>query len=281
MLTAVGLRALFKAIGVDLPSSGSVVATRTIVVSLLVGVLVTMLSTLVPALRATRVVPVEALREGAVMHPHGPSRKVTALAVVLTAIGVGLMCVGLFVADGESAALSAMGGGAAATFLGVALLSPYLVRPLASLVGRPLERMTGITGRLARRNTTRLPGRTAATAAALMIGVALVTFASIFAAGARETINRAVDQNLTAAAGRAERRRLLGLPARRPCAVSRNGRRSRRPARSASPRPRSTASTGTRRSPASTPGSSPSSTSSTSRRAATPPSPRSRAGARR
>ena len=202
--------------------------------SLLVGVLVTMLSTLVPALRATRVVPVEALREGAVMHPHGPSRKVTALAVVLTAIGVGLMCVGLFVADGESAALSAMGGGAAATFLGVALLSPYLVRPLASLVGRPLERMTGITGRLARRNTTRLPGRTAATAAALMIGVALVTFASIFAAGARETINRAVDQNLTAAARRAERRRLLGLPARRPCAVSRNGRRSRRPARSAS-----------------------------------------------
>jgi putative ABC transport system permease protein len=198
VLTAVGLRGLFKAIGVDLPSSGSVVATRTIVVSLVVGVLVTMLSTLVPALRATRVVPVEALREGAVMHPHGPSRKVTALAVVLTAIGVGLMCVGLFVADGESAALSAMGGGAAATFLGVALLSPYLVRPLASLVGRPLERMTGITGRLARRNTTRLPGRTAATAAALMIGVALVTFASIFAAGARETINRAVDQNLTA-----------------------------------------------------------------------------------
>jgi putative ABC transport system permease protein len=198
VLTAVGLRALFKAIGVDLPSSGSVIATRTIVVSLLVGVLVTMLSTLVPALRATRVVPVEALREGAVMHPHGPSRKVTALAVVLTAIGVGLMCVGLFVADGENAALSAMGGGAAATFLGVALLSPYLVRPLASLVGRPLERMTGITGRLARGNTTRLPGRTAATAAALMIGVALVTFASIFAAGARETINRAVDQNLTA-----------------------------------------------------------------------------------
>jgi putative ABC transport system permease protein len=198
VLTAVGLRALFKAIGVDLPSSGSVIATRTIVVSLLVGVLVTMLSTLVPALRATRVVPVEALREGAVMHPHGPSRKVTALAAVLTAIGVGLMCVGLFVADGENAALSAMGGGAAATFLGVALLSPYLVRPLASLIGRPLERMTGITGRLARGNTTRLPGRTAATAAALMIGVALVTFASIFAAGARETINRAVDQNLSA-----------------------------------------------------------------------------------
>ena len=63
-----------------------------------------------------------------------------------------------------------------ATFLGVALLSPYLVRPLASVVGRPFERCRGITGRLARENTVRQPGRTAVTAAALMVGVALVTF---------------------------------------------------------------------------------------------------------
>jgi putative ABC transport system permease protein len=198
VLTAIGLRALFKVIGVDLPSSGSVIATRTVVVSLLVGVLVTILSTLVPAVRATRVVPVIALREGAVVTPHGPSRKLTVLAVLLTAVGVALMCVGLFATGGENAALSAMGGGAAATFLGVALLSPYLVRPMASGIGRPFERTAGIVGRLARGNTSRLPGRTAATAAALMVGVALVTFASIFAAGIRETINRAVDQNLTA-----------------------------------------------------------------------------------
>ena len=118
-----------------------------------------------------------------------------------------------------SAALTPSGGGAAATFLGVALLSPLLVRPLASLVGRPLERMRGITGRLARENTTRQPGRTAATAAALMIGVALVTFASIFAAGAKRDDQRAVDQNLTRGARRAERRRLLGRSPRRPCAA--------------------------------------------------------------
>jgi putative ABC transport system permease protein len=198
ILTAAALRSLFKAVEIDLPSSGAVVQTRTIVVSLAVGIVVTMLSTLIPALRATRVVPVLALREGAVTSAHGPSRKLAALAVVLTAIGVGLMCVGLFATEGENAALSAMGGGAAATFLGVALLSPFLVRPLASAVGRPLEGIAGITGRLARGNTTRLPGRTAATAAALMIGVALVTFATIFAAGIRETVNRAVDQNLTA-----------------------------------------------------------------------------------
>src|SRR5919202_3054048 len=184
LAVAGGLRALFKAIGVDLPSNGNVIATRTIVVSLVVGTVVTLLSSLAPALRATRVPPVEALREGAVPTSQGPSRKVTFAGGLLGGVGVALMCVG---------------AGAGATFLGVALVSPYLVRPLASLVGRPFERARGITGRLARENTVRQPGRTAVTAAALMIGVALVTFASIFAAGANETIAKAVDDNLKGA----------------------------------------------------------------------------------
>jgi putative ABC transport system permease protein len=198
LVTAIGLRALFSAIGVELPSSTTVIATRTIVVSLVVGTVVTLASSLAPALRATRVPPVEALREGAAPTAKGPSRVATVLAVLLTALGVGLMCLGLFGHNSETAALSFMGGGVAATFLGVALLSPYLVRPIASAIGRPIQRLAGITGRLARENTVRQPGRTAVTAAALMIGVALVTFASIFAAGARESIAKAVDQNLTA-----------------------------------------------------------------------------------
>jgi putative ABC transport system permease protein len=92
-----------------------------------------------------------------------------------------------------------MGGGAALTFLAVALLSPRLVPPLANVIGRPIERLTGITGQLARENSMRQPGRTAVTAAALMIGVALVSFASIFAAGAKATINDAIDANLKSA----------------------------------------------------------------------------------
>ena len=107
------------------------------------------------------------------------------------------MCVVLFGhMKSDSAAISFMGGGAALTFLGVALLSPRLVRPLASLIGRPIQRVTSITGQLARENSIRQPGRTAVTAAALMIGVALVTFASIFAAGATATIDKAIDDNL-------------------------------------------------------------------------------------
>ena len=125
------------------------------------------------------------------------------------------MCVGLFGSlKSDSAAISFMGGGAALTFLGVALLSPRLVRPLANVIGRPIERATGITGRLARENSVRQPGRTAVTAAALMIGVALVTFASIFAAGAKATINGAIDNEPQERLRRAEHRRLLAVLAR-------------------------------------------------------------------
>src|SRR3954464_4267078 len=194
-----GLRALFRAVGVDLPSNGNVILSRTIIVSLVVGTVVTALSSLAPALRATRVPPVEALREGAVPVGRGPSRRVTGAGIVLGVVGVALMCIGLFASLSSNAALSAVGAGALATFLGVALVSPYLVRPPASLVGRPFEATRGITGRLARENTVRQPGRTAVTAAALMVGVALVTFVSIFAAGAKETIAKAVDDNLKAA----------------------------------------------------------------------------------
>jgi putative ABC transport system permease protein len=199
MAIAPGLRALFRAVGVDLPSTGNVVATRTIVVSLVIGTLVSVLAGLAPALRATRVPPVAALREVAVPAGRGPSRKVTVAGALLAVLGIGLMAVGLFGSLTTNAALSFTGAGAAATFLGVALVSPWLVRPLASLIGRPIERLTGITGRLARENSVRQPGRTAVTAAALMIGVALVTFASIFAAGAQKTIAKAVDDNLEAA----------------------------------------------------------------------------------
>ena len=198
--TAALLRVLFKAFGADLPSKGVVIESRTVIVTVVVGTVVSLVASVAPAVRAMRVPPVEALREGAVPIARGSGRRMAIVAGLLLAIGVGLMCVGLFGSlKSDSAAISFMGGGAALTFLAVALLSPRLVRPLASVIGRPIERMTGITGQLARENSIRQPGRTAVTAAALMIGVALVTFASIFAAGAKATINNAIDANLKSA----------------------------------------------------------------------------------
>jgi putative ABC transport system permease protein len=117
-----------------------------------------------------------------------------AFAALLCLAGAGVLAAGMLGGSGGGAAAS-MGGGAAAVFLGVALLSPQLVRPLAWVVGAPLQRVAGLPGRLARENATRNPGRTAVTAAALMIGVALVAFVSIFAAGLQGSIDRSVDRS--------------------------------------------------------------------------------------
>jgi putative ABC transport system permease protein len=193
LLLAPGLRGLLKTIGADLPATASVIATRTIVVALVVGVVVTVLASLVPALRATRIAPVVALREGLTAAPR-TSRKRIVFDVLLCLAGAGILAYGLFGGASGSGAAATLGGGAVLVFLGVALLSPQLVRPIAWVVGAPLQRLAGVSGRLARENATRNPARTAVTAAALMIGVALVAFVSIFAAGLRGSIDGAVDR---------------------------------------------------------------------------------------
>ena len=92
-----------------------------------------------------------------------------------------------------------LGLGSLLMIFGFALLAPTLVRPLSGLIGRPLVRLQGVTGRLARENTRRQPQRTAVTASALMIGVALVVLVAIFAAGLRATIDQGVDEQVKAA----------------------------------------------------------------------------------
>jgi putative ABC transport system permease protein len=186
LVLAPGLRALFKSFGADLPSEGTVIETRTIVVSLVVGTLVTLVSGLAPAIRATRVPPVAALREGAVLPQSKGARFITPGGAVLTVLGFAALAAGLF----GGAGVALVGLGAGLVFIGVALLSPRLVPPLAGTIGRIFP---GVVGRLARENAVRLPGRTAVTAAALMIGVTLVAFVSIFAQGLKATISEAVD----------------------------------------------------------------------------------------
>jgi putative ABC transport system permease protein len=191
---APALRALFALFGADLPASGTVLETRTILISLVVGVVVTVLASLSPALRATRVPPIAALREGSVLPPGRLARVRVPLAVILALAGVALLAGGLFggVSGGGAALLA--GGGAAIVFVGVAMMSSVFVRPLAVAVGTPLARTRGVVGSLARENSERNPGRTAATAAALMIGLALVTFVTIFAAGLKSSIRDNVEK---------------------------------------------------------------------------------------
>jgi putative ABC transport system permease protein len=191
---AKGLNAVFVSFGIDLPQAGTVFATRTIVVSLVVGILITVLAALRPALRATRVPPISAVREGAVLPPSRFAR-FGPLAALLTIGGsVVLMLVGLFVGGlSTTQRLLAIGVGAAAVFIGVAMLAKTLVPPLARVLGVPAVRLGGAAGALARGNAMRNPQRTASTASALMIGLALVTLVSVLAAGLKTRFESSVN----------------------------------------------------------------------------------------
>jgi putative ABC transport system permease protein len=196
---AVGLNALFKALNLDLPTQGTVFATRTIVVSMLIGIVVTVLAGIFPALRATRVPPIAAVREGAVLPKSRFSPFVPYLAIAIITVGIAALGLAMFKDELATAPrLLLIAGGVLALFTGVAMVSSHLVKPLASVLGWPAQRVGGAAGQLAKRNSMRNPGRTASTAAALMIGVALVTFIAVLANGMKASNRGAIEDQVKA-----------------------------------------------------------------------------------
>jgi putative ABC transport system permease protein len=190
---AKGLFSLFNAVGFTLPNNGLTLETRTIVVALVVGIVVTLLASLRPAMRATRVPPIAAVREGATLPESRWARFRLPAAIVLTLLGFGGLLAGLFVPNlGTGQILLYMLGGALLVFIGVALLSVRLIGPLAWTLGWPASKLGGAAGMLARDNSRRNPQRTASTASALMIGLALVTLVSLLAAGIVSSFRGAV-----------------------------------------------------------------------------------------
>jgi putative ABC transport system permease protein len=194
-LVALGINALFELGGVDLPTTDLVLESRTVVVSILVGVVVTLVSSLIPALRSTRVPPIAALHAFAPIPTRRRRLLYLALSILLGLVGLAMLLGGLLGGAEAGTAAGLMGGGAVVIVLAVSLFSPRLVPPLATVAGWPLERARRLTGRLARENAQRNPSRTAVTAAALMIGLALVAFVTVFAAGLKSTVAQVVDEN--------------------------------------------------------------------------------------
>lgn len=190
------IKGLFKAMGFELPTSGLALEPSTIVIALAVGVLTTMAAALNPALRATRVAPLEALVEsaGSTEGERKRSRRRTIIAAVLVGVGVVLLPLGLFTTDDIEMALQLLGLGLVLLFIGLAMVGDRFVGPIASVLGWPIQRLRGVTGRLARENAQRHPGRTATTAAALMIGVALVVFVGVFASSIRASLSDTLDR---------------------------------------------------------------------------------------
>ena len=189
---AKGLSAIFDAMDLSMPQAGLVLATRTIIVSLVLGVGITMLATIIPARRAMSIPPIAAVREGATLPPgrlarHGWLRPATAIVAIL------LLGWGAVGGLDTGASLLVTGFGCLFMFVAFWLVSSRLVVPIASAVGRPSEQIAGAAGRLALRNSQRNPVRTARTAAALMIGLALVTLVATLGAGMRGSAEASLD----------------------------------------------------------------------------------------
>ena len=196
LVIAVALEALLATAGIELPSGGLVFATRTILVSLLVGTGIAILASLRPALRATRrAADRGGARRGGAACRRGSHASACPSRWAVVAFAVALLASGVFAGGlGTVPRLIAIAVGTLLLFLGVALVAPRVVRPLASVLGWPAARFGGIAGELARDNATRNPSRTATTAAALMVGLALVTFVSILGQGLRSSFSDSVEE---------------------------------------------------------------------------------------
>jgi putative ABC transport system permease protein len=192
VLTALGLEALLSGFGVTLPSGSLVFAPRTVVVSLLVGVGVTVLSAVSPARRAVRIPPVAAIAEhqGAT---EVSSRRRLVLGCVVAVVGIGVLAAGL-----TKPAIALVGLGAIGIFVGVTTLSPTIARPMSGIIGRPVAKLFGTSGRLGRENSMRSPRRTAQSASALMVGLALVSAIAVFGASLARSATSSVDEAVSA-----------------------------------------------------------------------------------
>ena len=189
VLLAVGLRALLGLMGIDFPQGNLTVMPRTVIVAMTVGTLVTVASAILPARKASRIPPVAALREQESTYFKSLRLRALIGAGVL-AVGIALVLVGLYTPVWSPLAVTGMG--AAVTFIGVSVVAPLSARRFGLIAGSPLPRVFGVVGRLARENAVRKPRRTAATASALMIGVALVTVVATLVASAKHSVSATV-----------------------------------------------------------------------------------------
>lgn len=188
----------FNAAGGGFPPTPLVMLPRTVLVAAFVGIGIALISVLVPAVRASRIPPVAAMHPELGFGALSASQRLLGGAIA-TGVGIAAFLIGLFASPGGSFALIVLiGGGALLTFLGVASLSTAVARPVSRAIGAPFAALFRVPGRFARDNASRNPRRTARTASALMIGVAMISAAAVFAASLRDTVGRLLDNAIKA-----------------------------------------------------------------------------------
>ncbi|MCB0965079.1 MAG: ABC transporter permease, partial [Acidimicrobiales bacterium] len=186
VLLAWGAFAGLSAIGVDLPTSGLVIEPLVAGRAIVVGLVITAIAAAAPAIRATRVPPMAALRDVAI-DQSGRSRIRLLLGLLIGALGA-FMITPAFAELPTSGDIPGVGLGLFAIIVAVLVLGPVFARPVAWLMGVWLPKVRGVVGSLARENAIRNPRRTASTASALIIGVTLVAFITIFASSASASV---------------------------------------------------------------------------------------------
>ncbi len=189
---AKGLNLLMDAAGFALPSTSLQLEPRTVVVSMTVGVLVTVVAALVPARRATKVLPVEALREAT---PGAEKLSKRRAVIGLSLVGTGTA--GVLTSLYGDAQMLIFGVGLLAVMVGVIVSMPLAVRPLTALIAAPMK-LRGLPGELAKQNAMRNSRRTASTAAALMIGLTLVVSMSVFASSLKDSFGEVIGDKTNA-----------------------------------------------------------------------------------
>jgi putative ABC transport system permease protein len=182
-----GLAALFASLADGLPAAGLAVPMSAVISAFAVGLTVTVLASLLPAVRASRIPPVAAMQDAAT--PDKPLTRITFAGGVTLAAGLGLMVLGLTDNAGD-ATVWAILGGVLVSFIGVALLTPLVSRPVVALIGRLFS--WSVPGKLGRLNSGRNPRRTAITAAALMVGIALITGVSVILGSATRSVDHLI-----------------------------------------------------------------------------------------
>ena len=176
---ATGINGIMRALNFGLPEGPLTLLPRTIIVGMVVGVVVTLVSAIIPARKAARVPPVAAMSALTARPTRKALRGRAISGGAVLGLGALVLAIGLFISVSNAIWFVALG--ALSVFAGISILAPLFARPITAVVGWPLPRLFGVPGKLAAENTRRQPRRTASTASALMIGVALVVFVAVFA----------------------------------------------------------------------------------------------------
>ena len=197
ILVSIGLSAVLVATNDSLPRPGLVIGGAPVIAALVLGVGVTLVTALWPAMRARRVTPMVALADDADIDPYSRRRSIIAGSVVGGA-GLVLMAAGLLSDPSTPALILMLGLGAVGMLLGVNILSPAVAGPMSGVLGWPVARVFALNGRLARLNAARNPRRTATTASALMIGLAMVSLVTVLGNSFKQTLNGQLEDSVQA-----------------------------------------------------------------------------------